>query len=41
VPVLKNIRLDGKIIANHTFYRISPAINQRSQILDNSGRKGP
>jgi hypothetical protein len=41
VPVLENVRLNNEIFANDAFYWISPAIDQRLQVFDDSGRKGP
>ena len=41
VSILKNVRFDNKIFANDALNRIAPAVDQRLQVLDDRGRKGP
>ncbi len=41
VAILENIRLDREIVADHALDHVTPAIDERLQVFDNSGRKGP
>jgi hypothetical protein len=41
VAILENVRLDQEILADHALDRITTAINQWFEVLDNSAGKGP
>jgi hypothetical protein len=41
VSVLKDVRFDYEIFADDALYWVAPAINQRLQVFDDGGRKGP
>ena len=41
MSILENVRFDDEILANDALNRMAPSVDQRLQVLDDRGRKGP
>jgi hypothetical protein len=41
VPIFEDVRFYHKVFAGHALDRVASAVNERLQILDDGGGKGP